>query len=224
VAGTPPTAATTARIQQVETSPTTAQAARIVSYLNGQIRYTLGEVPLLGDPSAEHIFVEYFDYKCPGCRQLHSEVQELLKRYPSKIAMIVIPTPLDRRCNPHLPQSLKDHPGACELARLGLAVWKADPKRFSSFHDKLFREQESISLARARQFAVELVGKDALARAEVDPYIENSLSQSMSIYAQLSSKEPRLPKVLIGGMTIVNGVPKDTDTLVRLFKEAYHVD
>ncbi len=194
---------------------------RTVSYLDGHVRYTLGEVPLLGDPTAEHILVEYFDYTCPGCREFHQELEKAVKLYPNKFATIVIPTPLNRGCNPYVPSSIKTHAGACELARLGLAVWHANPDKFSAFHETLFREQGHISVSQARQFAAELVGENALAQAERDPSIAGALNQAFSIYRVLSRSDPRLPKLLLGGKRLMNGIPRDTATLVKLLKEAF---
>jgi uncharacterized membrane protein/protein-disulfide isomerase len=204
-----------------ESSPAPVAPPRTLSYLDGHVRYTLGRVPLIGDPMAEHILVKYFDYTCPGCRELHFDLDKVMALDPHKFAIIVIPTPLHHDCNPHVPAGIPEHPGACELARLSLAVWRANPGKFRALHEKLFLEQNQISVLQAREFAVGLVGEDAIASAEKDPSIGIALDQSISIYRVLSRSDPRLPKLLLGGKRLVNGVPRDMQALKRLLDDAF---
>ena len=42
------------------------------------------------------------DYACPHCRATHHVVSQTLRRYDGQISLLVLPMPLDRRCNPQL--------------------------------------------------------------------------------------------------------------------------
>ena len=44
--------------------------ARRVELLNGDLVINPYEVPLVGNPEAEHVVVELFDYQCPACRKV----------------------------------------------------------------------------------------------------------------------------------------------------------
>ena len=158
---------------------------RMASFLDGKLRYVVGEMPMIGDPAAEHMLVKYFDYTCEACRDMHEELEKVRRLYPRKFAVIVVPTPLNRTCNPNVLPGVPDHLFACELARLALAVWRANPARFAEFHEALFRQQGRITPAEARGQAIELVGFEALQRAEQDPWIEDVLAQSAATYRAL---------------------------------------
>ncbi len=199
-------------------------APREVTYMRGGIRYTIGEIPLLGDPMAEHILVKYFDYTCETCREMHEELDRLLRLYPRKLAVIVVPTPLNRSCNPHLLPSVPDHPDACELARLGLAVWRADPQQFPGFHDALFERQGHLTLEQAREVAERRVGASPLQKAEQDPWISETLRRAAEIYGGLSGSGPRMPKLLLGGRDLMNGVPRSTADLIRSLQDHVTLD
>ncbi len=190
-------------------------ASRTVGFMDGKIRYTVGELPLIGDPAAEHVLVKYFDYTCDSCRGMHEELEKLRRLYPRKFAVIVVPTPLNRSCNPYLLPSVPNHSYACELAQLGLAVWRANPAKFAEFHEALFRQQHRITPQQARDQALKLVGREALERAERDPWVAEMLAQSVSTYRRLGPSGPRMPKVLLGHNHLLNGVPRDTAQLVR---------
>ena len=192
--------------------------------MRGGIRYTLGEIPLLGDPTAEHILVKYFDYTCETCREMHDELDRLLQLYPRKLAVIVVPTPLNRSCNQHLLPSVPNHRDACELARLGLAVWRADPLQFPDFHRELLHRQRHLTLEQARTEAQRRVGAADLKRAEQDPWISDTLRQAVEIYGGLSASGPRMPKLLLGGRDLMNGVPRSTADLIRSLQEHVTLD
>ncbi len=181
--------------------------ARTVTFLEGKIRYPLGQVPFLGDPQASRVVVKYFDYTCHSCRQMHRLLQRLVQENPRKVAVIVIPMPLNRRCNSGLPIGVPDHPYACELAELALAVWRADPAAFARFHDQLFAAQGHLTPQTARQMAERLVPADRLAEAERDPWIAKMLAHSNKVYASLSRRSPRMPKVLLGDRRVMHGLP-----------------
>ena len=188
---------------------------RTLSYLDGQVRYTLGELPFIGDPAADHILVEYFDYTCESCRDMQQELERIRLLYPKKFAVIVVPTPLNRSCNPNLLPSVRDHQYACELSRLGLAMWRAAPELFAEFHAELFRRQGGITPEQARRRALELVDAQTWEQAEQDPWIRDTLDQSARTYKLLCRQGPRMPKVLLGGNRFIQGVPRTSADLIR---------
>ena len=95
--------------------------------------YRLGSVPLIGSPDAKHILVKYFDYTCQSCRTMEKDLAVLMQTYPGQVAVIVLPTPLNRACNPYVSAG-NDHEHACELARLGLAFWPVGERQHLLIH------------------------------------------------------------------------------------------
>ena len=160
-----------------ELSSTFPAGPRTVTLMDGKWCYVVGELPLIGDPAAEHVIVKCFDYTCETCREMHNELERLVELYPRKIAVILAPTPLNRNCNPYVAAGVPDHRGACHLARLALAVWREKPTAFAAFHREIFRRQRSVTVAETRDEATRLVGLDALERAELDPWIAQVLRQ-----------------------------------------------
>jgi uncharacterized membrane protein/protein-disulfide isomerase len=207
-----------------EPASAASSVPRIVTFMDGKLRYVVGELPLIGNPSAEHVIVKCFDYTCETCREMHQELTRVLQLYPEKIAVIVAPTPLNRSCNPHVASGVADHRYACQFARLGLAVWRAKPTVFSGFHDELFRRQQRITVAEARDEAIRLVGLNALEEAELDPWIPQVLRRNAEVYRGLSRAGPEMPKLLLGGNSLMNGIPRDTATLIQALRQHVALD
>lgn len=66
--------------------------------------FRLGSVPLIGSPQAKKFLVKYFDYTCGSCCDMDEDLTTLLQKHREEIAVIVLPTPLNRSCNPFLLQ------------------------------------------------------------------------------------------------------------------------
>ena len=77
-----------------------APASRTVYFFGRELAYDPAALPLLGDPAARHILVEYFDYTCPSCRDMYGDLVKLKATRGADFAVIVLPVPLNRSCNP----------------------------------------------------------------------------------------------------------------------------
>jgi uncharacterized membrane protein len=172
-------------------------------------------LPHLGPADATHVMVEYYDYSCDTCRDLHGDLEALRKTYPDEIAILVLPTPLDRSCNPLLPDGVKNHEGACELARLSLAVWRANPGAHAEAHRLLFT-RPTLTPAEARQRIQALVPASDLDQALADPWIDELIAANVADYALLVKKSPRMPKLRIKDGKVMSGVSKTTDSFLKL--------
>lgn len=185
---------------------------RLVS-LGGKA-YRVAELPHQGDKDAQHILVKYYDYTCDGCARAHGYLETLMAKFPGQFAVIVLPTPLERACNPSLPRGLKDHRNACKFARLSLRVWRADPAAFSEFHRWLFEyHQQDYEVAEGMAYG--LVDADKLDQVDAS-WVEAVLEQNVADYRELIKETPVMPKLLIGDSQVVQGVAKDYETFERL--------
>lgn len=178
--------------------PAAAPAGRMVSFFGNSLHFNTDTDPILGPPDAPHVLLEYFDYTCRSCRTMHADLQELKRRYGRQVAVLVMAAPLNRACNPFLRDGVPDHEGACELARLSLAVWRAEPSAFPGFHDYLMTTPLPIPLSAARAEAERLCGAEKLAAAGKDPWIEARLVDNVAALARLALNDVRMPKLLAG--------------------------
>ncbi len=194
-----------------------AGSGSVVRFLNGRKSYRIEGLPHLGSVDAKHVVVEYFDYTCEACQEMHAYLEEAVARHPGELAVVVLPIPLNRLCNPNLPKGMKDHENACELARLALRVWRADPSKFPEFHRQLF-ELQGLPIEAAESRAYALVGADKMLAVN-DDWVDAVLAQNAKDYQLLSQKTPVMPKLLLTGSVMVQGVMKDGQTLEALLNE-----
>ncbi len=199
-------------------------ASREVSFFKDALKFDAASLPILGDPSARVVLVEFFDYTCRSCRNLNGDLSALKKKYPGAISVIVLPAPLNRSCNPDLKLTITDHPGACELARLGLAMWKASPENFAVYHQLLMSLPLPISSQQVevvRRKALELAGAAAFEKAEADPWVEQRLKESLEVYAKLTTQNIKMPKLLLHTDTVMHGTVGSTEEFVRQMEQQF---
>jgi uncharacterized membrane protein len=175
--------------------------ARIYQIYNGQFQFNLDEVPLIGNPQAPQAMLSLFDYTCSHCRQMHPHLLEAQKTFSNELVVVSLPMPLDSQCNPSVKVTPRPHVNACEYARLGLAVWRANRRLHHAFEAWMFAPENPPPLDAARQYAARLLGDtNALDTALADPWIGRQIQQTTSLYATnyLNSKNGQMPQMLIG--------------------------
>ncbi|HLP78531.1 MAG TPA: hypothetical protein VK327_16625, partial [Candidatus Paceibacterota bacterium] len=169
-----------------------------------------------------------FDYKCPHCQQLHFMLDEVVRRYGGKLAFALCPTPLNTRCNPYIPLDVPAFEGSCELARVGLAVWRAKPEAFPAFELWMFTMESgdrwhprSLDAAKAR--AIELVGRTKFEAAWADPWIDRYQETSMRIFGETAQGgNMAIPKMVFGSRWVVPQ-PNDADDLIQILQDSLAV-
>lgn len=183
--------------------------------------------PRIGRLDAEHRVLYLFDYTCPYCRQMSHVQRELMRREPGRLTVFKAVVPLDRDCNEHISRTSKVHEDACELAKLSLAVWRADAGAFDAYDAWLMRDERPPSVAAARAEAARRVGERPLRAAEADPWVTEMLRQNVQLYADLSldpetgkfdNKRAVLPK-MIGRQNITSGAVRNMRDMERWLEE-----
>ena len=101
-----------------------------------QIRIT--DAPALGDPRAPVTIVEYSDFECPVCRNLHDALRNILPNYAGKVRVIFKDFPLEQL-----------HPWARTAAIAGRCAYQQKPEAFWKVYDLIYDNQEIISAANA---------------------------------------------------------------------------
>ena len=178
---------------------------RRVGMLGGRLHLALHEVPLLGSPDAPVVLAMLSDYSCPHCRHVHRMLKQMQGEPGGEefaVAMLVMP--LHRDCNPHAPEFMPDRfDHSCELARLALAVWVAEPGQFPAFDQWLFEPELPPSPEAARAEAERLVGASALAAALEDPRVADLLERHVEAYGD--SGADRIPLLMAPGVDPIIG-------------------
>jgi protein-disulfide isomerase len=89
--------------------------------------------PVLGNPNAPITIVEFADFECPVCRNLHDAIRGLLPNYP-QVKLIFKDFPIDQL-----------HPWARTAALAGRCAYQQDPKAFWKMYDLIYDNQDLIS-------------------------------------------------------------------------------
>ncbi|MFP4144067.1 MAG: vitamin K epoxide reductase family protein [Phycisphaeraceae bacterium] len=181
----------------------------------GMVAVDPAPMPRLGPADAPVMLIELYDYTCPHCRILHDQLAAARDRYGKQMGVILLPIPLDAECNPRIRSTLDMHRGACELARIALAVWRADPDEFAAFDRWLFSDPWPRLPSVARNYARTLVGEDALAAALADPWVDAQLQRNITLYGRTGGGS--VPKLVLGTIYL-EGRPASAADLFELLE------
>lgn len=183
----------------------------------GTLELTLSDVPTLGATGAPHVVTVLVDYSCPHCRSLHRSLDRALTKYPNDLCIAIVVVPINNTCNPHLKLPAPErHRYACDLAKLSLAVFRASPKAFAAYDHILFDPEIPLEPVEARQRAAELVGAEALRRAEADPWVAERLAKNMEVFAATGAGP--VPVLILPG-EMATRMPEDPNWATRFLEE-----
>ena len=179
---------------------------RTLRLYNGAFQFNLREVPVIGSPDAPHVMLSLFDYSCHFCRTVHWQLLQAHRLLSNQLAIVSLPMPLNPNCNHTVKRTHPDHVNACEYARLGLAVWRANRSKMEEFENWVFAPEKPVAPETVRQYAGLLVGTNELAKALQDPWISQLVQTTVNLYATNSTHYGRgnMPQLIIG-TNIVEG-------------------
>ena len=205
------------RLPAGENADTGPGPDRLISVLNGRLTLVPHDLPLLGSADAPKLLVVLFDYCCPHCWATHGYLLDGLAAHKDELAVLLLPTPLNSKCNPYWEQTEPRFEHACELARLALAVWRVDRGAFVRFDAWLFEPEKPRDPVEARRHAEELVPAAALQQALQDPWIDHQIEQNVTAYH--NSQAERVPVILSPGMRAIVGRPESEEQLFQLLEK-----
>jgi uncharacterized membrane protein len=190
--------------------PTAASASRRLHSIYGRFEVNLLEAPVIGSPTNEQVMVSLFDYTCHHCREMHATLVEAQRIFSNRLVILSLPMPLDPGCNPTMSRPHPAHTNACEYARLGLTVWRADRAKHHEFDEYLFTGQTPPPLIEAQQRALNLVGPSAFAMAARDPWVQEQLDVDVGIYQMAyNSQKGQMPQLILGNSLAMGTYPLD---------------
>lgn len=189
---------------------------RKVSFEDDKRIYNVSQLPHLGSDRATHVIIEYFDYQCTSCAVMRIYLSSLVKKYPAEVCVVLLPVPLDSQCNRFLLPDVPEHAGSCERAKLAVAVWRHQPASFAEFHESAM---DVVSLEQIRTLAEKILGLDRAKAALIDPWGAELISANLADWQAFSSSGMRLPKLLITGKRILQGLPPTEETFIRVIEK-----
>jgi protein-disulfide isomerase len=148
---------------------------------------------VLGNPSGNVTFVEFFDYNCGYCKRAMDDMMSLLKNDPNlKIVLKEFPVL---------------GPGSVEAAQVAVAVRMQDKtgKKYLEFHQKLLGGRGQADRARALAVAKEI----GMNMAQIDkdmqsPEVKATLQENFKVAEALGLNGT--PSYVIGDKVIVGAV------------------
>jgi len=131
---------------------------------------------------------------------MHPFLLEAYHQFSNDLAIVNLPMPLDSKCNWILQRTLPPHTNACALARLGLTVWRANPKAARQFDEFMFGSVQAPLPAAAEQYARQLVGSENFDRASTKAWVNEQVRQDIAIYDAVYWQYHKglMPQVVIG--------------------------
>jgi len=111
----------------------------------------MNDAPSIGDAKAPVTLVEYSDFECPVCRNLHDALRGMLPTYAGKIRVVFKDFPIEQI-----------HPWARTAAIAGRCAYQQDAKAFWKMYDLIYDNQELISAANAWTKMTDYAGQSGL--------------------------------------------------------------
>jgi protein-disulfide isomerase len=164
------------------------------------------DAPVLGDPKAPVKLVEYSDFECPVCRNLHDVLRGLLPNYP-QVQVIFKDFPIEQL-----------HPWARTAALAGHCAYLQDPKAFWKMYDLIYDGQDLISAENAWAKMNDFAGqagleserfKSCLASAEAAAAVDASRANGRQL--DVSST----PTLFVNGRRIVGADTRAIEQYIR---------
>jgi len=157
------------------------------------------DAPSLGDAKAAVTLVEYSDFECPVCRNLHDVLRGMLPNYAGKVRLVFKDFPLEQL-----------HPWARTAAIAGRCAYQQDPQAFWKMYDFIYDNQEIISAANAWTKMMDYAGQsrldaDAFKACMAGPEAGAAVNASRANGEQLDVNST--PTVFVNGRRLVGADP-----------------
>jgi len=162
--------------------------------------------PSLGPANAPVTLVEFSDFECPVCRNLHDALRGLLPNYP-QVRVVFKDYPLDQI-----------HPWARTAAIAGRCAYQQDPKTFWKMYDLIYDGQETISAENAWGKMTDFAGQsglnpDAFRACMASPEAGAAVNASRDNGIQLEVSST--PTIFVNGRRIVGADPHILEQYIK---------
>jgi len=162
--------------------------------------------PSLGPANAPVTLVEFSDFECPVCRNLHDALRGLLPNYP-QVRVVFKDYPLEQI-----------HPWARTAALAGRCAYQQDPTVFWKMYDLIYDGQETISAENAWGKMTDFAGRsglnaDAFRACMASPEAAAAVNASRDNGVQLEVNST--PTIFVNGRRIVGADPHTLEQYIK---------
>ncbi len=162
--------------------------------------------PSLGPANAPVTLVEFSDFECPVCRNLHDALRGLLPNYP-QVRVVFKDYPIEQI-----------HPWARTAAIAGRCAYQQDPKAFWKMYDLIYDGQETISAENAWGKMTDFAGQsglnlDAFKACMASPEAGAAVNASRDNGIQLEVGST--PTIFVNGRRIVGADPHTLEQYIK---------
>lgn len=179
---------------------------RFVKFLSGTVTLDIYQHPVIGNPEAPHVVLEFASYDCHHCHQMHRVVQKAMSRYGDQVAVVILPYPQEMECNKEVKNARNSITGACATARMALGVASLEPAKFEEFHDWLMAGKDKPPTpTQAVQQAYHTVGRDRMRQIPREQ-LQKQIAQYVDLYIKIKGTTPDPTKVGLPLMVIGNHI------------------
>lgn len=192
-------------------------ASRELVLLGGRLRLSESDWPWLGTPHARRKTALMFDVTCVDCRALYQLLNQAVLSAPERLAVVLIPVPLDRTCNAAVPADTPPSAEACNYVRLFWATWQVDPKIHEDFCRWLLGERVCPAYSHARNWLHQRIGSQ-LTLALLDASIEMRIQKAVAFYRTMPTD--KLPQLALEDRLVVGRVGKIDELWTTLESDA----
>jgi len=166
----------------------------------------LKNAPATGNPNGSITVVEFADFECPVCRNLHEAIRGLLPKYP-QVRLVFKDFPIEQI-----------HPWARTAALAGRCAYEQDRKAFWKLYDNLYDNQDLISAANAWDKVVDYAGQAGL---KIDAFKACMTSPEAAAAVEASIANAKLmevgstPTLFVNGRRIVGADPHQLEQFLQ---------
>lgn len=193
-----------------------------VHFMGDAVAFDMYKVPHIGNVEAPNKMVMLFDYACPHCQAVHGMLDGVHGHFGDQLAIVLLPHPLNSKCNPTIEHTEPRFDQSCELARIGLAVWENDPTFFDGFNTWMFESDEPRTVEEAKDRASSNLKSNIGEEMLNSDFVNETLNLALQFQQAAMDKyrtDPGLPKIYVNGI-FIEGYPATESELIELLNQA----
>ena len=175
-------------------------------FAENRAKLDLKDAPSNGRPGALITVVEFADFQCPVCKQLHDAMRGILPNYP-QVNFVFKDFPLEQV-----------HPWSRTGAMAGRCAYRQDPNAFWKMYDSLYDNQELISAENAWSKMVDYAGRAGL---NVDSFKACMISPEATAAVNANIANGKLldvnstPTLFVNGRRILGADPHQLEQFLQ---------